>query len=74
MTPLIGSRPPFREETDLEEVQRIAYRIEEREKDQRTDRAELVRAMKEAYGPHTLQEIGDAAGLSRERVRQLLKE
>ena len=37
-------------------------------------RRELVASMRDAYGPYTLQQIGDAAGLSRERVRQLLKE
>ena len=58
----------------LEAVEIAIERERQEERHLVLARRELVASMKDAYGPYTLQQIGDAAGLSRERVRQLLKE
>lgn len=55
-------------------VTRLATMAREAERDAEIVREGLILAMRDARDTHTLQEIGDAAGLSKQRVQQLLKE
>ena len=58
----------------LAAIERLASRRNEATMAVKVTQDELTVAMREARRQYTLQQIGDAAGLSRERVRQLLKE
>jgi len=56
----------------LRHVEYLAQTLRVNEGRLKEYRAELIQAMREAYGPFTLEQIGEAAGLSRQRVSQLL--
>jgi hypothetical protein len=56
----------------LDRVTDLAERARTADDETAKLRAELHEAMREARHDHTLQEIGDAAGVTRKRVHQIL--